>query len=461
MAQGDQFLHAVALAALLDSVRTNLQTVLHRQAVLSDCMAQPALVRDLYALAVEALECERKVHFGYFSKSPDMIMRRAVEVLRIFMDRLRRLNMLAAEHAAGVTSAGLRTLFDTLQSELGGEYLGEVEEQLRQLEVLDELLIGVRLGKGNKGTDYRLCQAAGGQQKWAERIFGSKAPSYSFTVADRDLSGAQALVSLRDQGLNQVANALAQAGDRIQAFFQQLRIELAFYVGCLNLHEKLAAIGAPAAFPVPAPQGEGKLHCRGVYDVCLALVLGRSVVANDLQADGCKLMMITGANKGGKSTFLRGLGLAQLMMQCGMMVGAEAFCADLCEGLFTHFRREEDAGMDSGKLDEELARMSAIVDQLQPHALLLFNESFAATNEREGAEIARQIVLALVEQGIKVYFVTHLFTLAHELDEEHRSDVLFLRAERQADGGRTFRMQEGPPLATSYGADLYDRIFAP
>ena len=123
-------------------------------------------------------------------------------------------------------------------------------------------------------------------------------------------------------------------------------------------------------------------------------------------------MIITGANQGGKSTFLRSMGLAQLMMQCGMFAPAESFCANVCDGLFTHYRREEDVTMRSGKLDEELSRMNGIVDNVRANSLLLFNESFAATNEREGSEIARQIICALLEKGVKVFFVTHLYEFA-------------------------------------------------
>ena len=100
------------------------------------------------------------------------------------------------------------------------------------------------------------------------------------------------------------------------------------------------------------------------------------------------------------------------MMQCGMFVPAASFRANVCDGLFTHFKREEDTSMRSGKLDEELSRMSAIIDNITPHSIVLLNESFASTNEREGAEIARQIVRALLERGVKVCYVTHLFDLA-------------------------------------------------
>jgi DNA mismatch repair ATPase MutS len=146
-------------------------------------------------------------------------------------------------------------------------------------------------------------------------------------------------------------------------------------------------------------------------------------------------------------------------MQCGMFVPAESFCANVCEGLFTHYKRREDASMESGKLDEELKRMNEIVETIAPNALLLLNESFAATNEREGAEIARQITMALVESGIKVFFVTHLYEFAHGLYESKLENALFLRAERQADGKRTFQLIEGEPLQTSYGKDLYRQIF--
>jgi MutS domain V len=93
-------------------------------------------------------------------------------------------------------------------------------------------------------------------------------------------------------------------------------------------------------------------------------------------------------------------------------VPAASFSANLCDGLFTHYKREEDATMQSGNLDEELSRMSDIVDHLTANSMVLLNESFAAAHEREGSEIARQIVGALVEKRIKMFFVTHLYAFA-------------------------------------------------
>jgi DNA mismatch repair ATPase MutS len=104
--------------------------------------------------------------------------------------------------------------------------------------------------------------------------------------------------------------------------------------------------------------------------------------------------------------------------------------------------------------------MSEIANALTANAMVLFNESFAATNDREGSEIARQIVGALLEKRIKVCFVTHLYDFAHAVYEKRRANAVFLRAEREPDGTRSFKLIEGEPLQTSYGDDLYREIFA-
>jgi len=183
------------------------------------------------------------------------------------------------------------------------------------------------------------------------------------------------------------------------------------------------------------------------------------ISGNAIHAENVYLAIITGANRGGKSTFLRSIGCAQLMMQSGMFVPAESFTSPVSDGIFTHFKREEDSGMDSGKLDEELKRMNDIMNSVTPNSMLLFNESFAATNEREGSEIARQIIRALLAKKIKVYFVTHLFDFAHSMYRHKTEGILFLRAERQSDTKRTFRILEGKPLQTSFGDDVYAQVF--
>jgi hypothetical protein len=457
MAGGDKFIRDVVQRVVLLS-EAEADTILYRQDILKDCLEHPSVPRALYAISVEAIDSERKVWWSFFRDAPSTILRRSIEVLELLVGALKQLRRIADEQGQAFASAGWTRLFAMLRAELGDEYIASVEDHLRELRFRGGARVSAELGQGNKGTDYRLRKRPQKKQTWMERLFGPKPLAYTYHIPERDESGPRCLAELQDRGINLVANALAQSMDHILSFFTMLRTEVAFYVGCVNLHERLTKLGEPTCFPVPAAVGERWHSYQGLYDVCLALRMGRGVVGNDGSADGRDLVVITGANQGGKSTFLRGIGLAQLMMQCGMFAPAEAFHANICTGVFTHYKREEDTTMESGKFDEELSRMSALVDHLAPQALLLFNESFAATNEREGSEIAHQIVRALLERRVKVFFVTHLYDFAHRLAAQRMETAMFLRAERQADGTRTFKLIEGEPLETSFGKDLYERI---
>jgi len=457
MADGDEFLFEIAKKAVFSSLN-DPDAIRYRQDILKDCIENFSVVKNIYKIAVDAIEREKKVYFGFFSKYPGAILSRSIEVMQMFLEMLEKLKK-EAGYADRFASKGFTAFFAIINKEFDADYFARIQNHLRELKFRDGVLMSAKLGAGNKGVDYTLRKPKEKKQRWLDKIFTRKSPVYGFTIDERDESGSKALSELKDKGINLVANSLAQSNDHILGFFNTLRTELAFYVGCLNLHSRLARIGEPICFPVPGKSSQLCHSFKGLYDLCLSLTVENKVVGNDMNANGKNLIIITGANQGGKSTFLRSIGLAQLMMQCGMFVPAESFCADIRSALFTHYRKEEDAAMKSGKLDEELKRMSDIADNITPNSMLLFNESFATTNEREGAEIASQIVSALSEKGVKIFFVTHLYEFARSFYEKKMKNALFLRAQRQADGQRTFKIVEGKPLQTSYGPDIYNRIF--
>jgi DNA mismatch repair ATPase MutS len=317
--------------------------------------------------------------------------------------------------------------------------------------------MSARLGQGNVGAHYVLRRPF--ERSFLERIRLAGPRSHGFTLAPRDEHGLEVLAEIKGRGVTRAANAVAESAGHILSFFTALRTELGFYVACLNLHERLSTEELPVCFPDPEPAEARALSGRGLVDTPLALHLGSSITASDVDADGALLVLITGPNRGGKSTFLRSLGIAQLMMQAGMFVTAASLRASVCTGIFTHFVREEDATMTHGKLDEELARMSEIVELVQPHSLLVCNESFASTNELEGSEIARHVVRALVESGVRVFYVTHLYDLAAGFHAEPPAQSVFLRAEWHEDGHGTFRVVPGEPLPTSHGGETYRQVF--
>ena len=459
MAAGDKFLAEVSAKVLLTCLQ-DPQAIRYRQRVLADCLAHPEVIREMYAVAAGALEDKRHLWGGYGGsyQNASSNLSGAVNHLEAYVARLRQLRQIADDHAGKFRSDGMRTLFSTLHRELEDEYFEEISDHLRQLRFRAGTLISARLDRDNSGIGFVLRAPGEDRRRWAERLGIGPRSTYSFTIPPRDDAGSQILDDLTSRGISLVANAAAQSADHIGSYFTMLRAELGFYVSCLNLADRLAAKGAPTTVPDPAPLSPSVFSCTDLRDACLELQSQDPVVGNEVRADGKPLVIITGANSGGKSTFLRSTGVAQLMMQCGLFVTAGSYRANVTSGIFTHFSREEDPGMTSGRLDDELKRMSVIAGQLRPNSLMLFNESFAGTNEREGSEIGDQIVRALLDADIKVFFVTHRFSFADRFRRQHAYPALFLRAERQPDGRRNYKLAEKDPLPTSYGEDVYYRL---
>lgn len=460
MSQEDQFLREVALHHLLCGLKDR-EVILYRQEVLKDCLSYSSIVREVFQTTLEFME--KKNRWWCLSSTrrsnPSLILSSSLYVLDSALDSLKSLRRIADEHSPLFESQGFHHFFSMIQEELSDQYLSEVEGHLNTLRFEKGVLLSAQLGRGNQGENYQLSRSDLGNGSWLRRILPRKSPTYSFAIHPRDEHGLKVVAGLRNIGLARVATAVSRAAQHVEGFFNALREELAFYLGCLNLHEELQRLGLSITFPLPQQENEPIFAAKGLYDLSLALKLRGEVVENQIDANEKSLAIITGPNRGGKTAFLRSVGQAQLMMECGMFVPADSFTANLSSGVFTHFKREEDKELKGGKLDEELRRMSDIVDHVMPGSLLLLNESFASTNDREGSEIANQIVGALVEKGVKVFYVTHLVEFARSFFLREREGVLLLRAERLPDGRRTFKLKEGKPLETSFGADLYKQIF--
>lgn len=450
MAQGDQIIFEACQAALFSPLQSK-EEIEYRQENLGDVLQNPDVVRQLYAITVET-EKRRKESWHWLSSSSlSSTFYSAVELLKIYTEMLMELRLVADSKLSGFQAQGFRNLLILLQMELDDDYFGQVRTHLSDLNDREGTLVSAALGNYMQGVSYVLRRKNRKGFWWRWRF----APSY--TIAARDEAGAADLGKRRERAINEAANALAQAAEHLEGFFAMLRGELAFYVGCLNLADSLRALGMPICIPGLHPLESRDRAWRGLYDVSLALTKNAAVIGNRLEVAGKRLYMITGANQGGKSTFLRSLGQAQLMAQSGMFVGADSFSAPIRGGVFSHFKKEEDSAMKSGKLDEELARMSLIAGRLEGGALMLFNESFGATNEREGSEICRQISKALIENGVEIFSVTHLYTYAAAFLGD--GETQFLRAQRLESGERTFRVMPGDPLPTAFGKDLYQKIF--
>jgi DNA mismatch repair ATPase MutS len=465
MAGEDDCAFLMARRELLCGCSNDAKVIRYRQAVLQDTLQNADLLRKLYAASQTALKQARRHYLGnILSNYPDSVLRWAVEIMEALLPQLLTVREIAEAAEGRFASDGWTRFFATCRRELSADFFAAAKDHLATLKRYDRELISAELGPGNHASNYVLHALSRDRTTRWERLLRVFTPgsddkeSLSFAVASEDENGHRALRELRNRGIAVAARALGRSACHVRDFFALLRVELSFYIGCLNLHERLAGKGEPSCMPDSASRDACALSFDGLYDPCLSLRQEERLVGNDVDADSRLLVVITGANEGGKSTFLRSVGVAQLMMQAGMFVAANAFRSSVVPAVITHFRREEDEAMRLGKFEEELERMSELIDHALPGALLLLNESFSSTYEREGSEIALQVTKGLADSGVRILFVTHLFEFARRAASV-TTETLFLRADRGPAGERTFRILPGEPLNTGFAGDLYLRVF--
>jgi hypothetical protein len=458
-ADGDRLVRSVVRTVLL-APAPPVAVVRHRHDVLTDCLRTPEVVRGLYADLGTLLDAARRVH-GSFLRSPAHRLRRSRQVLELCLPALRGVRDRTAAQRDVWRSAGLATLASTLAAELDEAFFDEAGAHLRLL-ADPTTMLRAGFGPGLHGVGHTLVRPEHDTRSWIARLGNPHPGELVYRVPERDEAGARELGELRDRGLASVADAVGEAAEHVLDFCRALRTELAFYVGILTLVDRLGPAGVPWCVPdvVPAAPGGAPVRLRvdDLRDVALALAGVADVVGTTVDARDARLVLVTGANRGGKSTFLRALGQAQLMAQAGGPVAAGQAELPRATHVVSHFRRGEDEGLHSGKLTEELARMSALVDHLAPGDLVLANESFASTDEREGAEIARQVLEPLLDAGVRVVLVTHLTDLALGWADAPPAPTVYLRADPPSTAERPFRLRPGLPATTSHGVELADLL---
>lgn len=447
MCRGDKTILNICEYEMFNSLLSP-EAIEYRHEILADALRNPKAVRRLYAIVSES-DSIKRAYMSSTSLAEGFV--NAVELLKAYTKLLRDLREVADKKLQDFKSQGFKDMLEMFKRELTDKYFEEASNNLRDINNVDNILVSARLGSHLQSVDYTLRRKEKGF--WLRWCMAT-----SFTAdVERNPKEIDDIFNRRERAVSEAANILSWAARHLESFFNMLRNELGFYVGCLNLADEVRKFGMPICLPSIQPLDSAERSWRGLYDMSLALMTGAAVVGNELDVKGKSLYIITGANQGGKSTFLRSIGQAQLMAQCGMPVGADSFMAPIRRGLFTHFKRDEDSYMKSGRLDEELERMSNIIENIKSGSMVLLNESFNSTNEREGSEICRQITQAFIDSDVEVMSVTHMYIYATAF--LNNSEVQYLCAQRRENAERTFKIIPGEPAETAFGEDLYRKIF--
>lgn len=239
--------------------------------------------------------------------------------------------------------------------------------------------------------------------------------------------------------------------ERIGAFDREVQ----FYLAYLDLIAPLKKAGLPFCYPETAAEA---VFAEEAFDLALAHKLrgeDAAVVPNGFRLDPPeRVLVVTGPNQGGKTTFARAFGQLHHFAALGLPVPGRTVRLCLPDRLFTHFEREEDAESLGGKLDDELVRVHAILEEATEASVLVMNESFTSTTLHDALFLGTEIltrVTALGALGVYVTFVDELTTLnAHT--------VSMVAAITPGDpASRTYRIERRPADGLAYAAVIAEK----
>lgn len=507
--------HQKEVARILCTLCQDPAAILYRQDVIDDLLRSPQLADRLEALlpTIDTL--------GRFSHRVVKDMNTLHEVtwrmgeLQSIVDCIQGLSEVFQTVGTAITSRGLiafreeivRTQNDATYQNL----VSELPEMLSQLRTCASVTIGVNLDQFLRPVEATLLSVNEDKftdQSLLNRLFGIKSGTKGLvplhTVPRREVSGQYALPISSELGwavepmmvplfadlakviektTQPIARELKRYAQIRSEVFVHLRQELIFYLGALRFLRRIQKTGMPMCRPTLATAGERAYEVDETYNINLALRMSQSAPEQGLrEAITCNdvsigpesgIQIITGPNQGGKTTYMQGVGILQVLAQVGLPVPGSRARISPVDQIFTHFPIEEKPEAETGRFGEEAKRLGEIFKYVTRHSLVLLNESLSSTSAGESLYLAQDLVRILRRIGARALYSTHLHELAEQVVELNAGvpgDITVISVvsspvdgkQPWAEGAlpgykRSYKLEVRPPLGRSYAHDIAAR----
>lgn len=489
----------------------------YRQEVLVDLLGNPAVVDRLGELlpAVDALG--RSAHRLVQDMTTLHEVTWRMGELQSIIDVIQGLARIF-EDFPQLNSAGLGALRDAVTGVRDDVTFQNLERELpdllAQLRTSASVTIGVNLDQYLRPVEATLLavnEQRFSDQSLLKRLFGSQpepmqgiAPLHG--VPKREVSGPYALpvdpelgravepmmvplfddlAKVLEKTTRPITKALKQYVEINSRMFVNLRQDLIYYLGALRFLRRLKEYKLPVCQPELAPVQDRICQVEGTYNANLALRLDAEnpgqgleqvIVRNDIcMGPEGRALILTGPNRGGKTTYLQAVGLVHVLAQAGLFVPGEQARLSPVDQVFTHFPLEEKLEEDTGRFGDEARRLSEIFQQVTPHSLVLLNEALSGTSAGESLYLAQDVVRILRRVGARLVYSTHLHELAERAEAFNSntpgdSKVVSLVAspieesqlsETSLEAGgrvqRSYRIEARPPMGRSYARQIAAR----
>jgi DNA mismatch repair protein MutS len=230
-----------------------------------------------------------------------------------------------------------------------------------------------------------------------------------------------------------------------------------FYLAYLGYIDRFRATGLPFCYPSLSTTPV-RTVALGCFDVALAAKVamsGLTIVTNDLELGPKeRVVVVTGPNNGGKTTFARALGQLHYLASLGLPVPARQAELVLADRVLTSFQQAEQLETTRSHLEDELVHLRNVVERATPATVVVMNESFASTTLRDAAVLGKALLAQLLARGSLCFYVTFVDELASANDA---TVSLAAAVDPEDPVVHTYRFVRNPPEGLAYAAALAER----
>jgi DNA mismatch repair protein MutS len=441
----------------------DVAAVRYRHEVLRD-LEKPEVAEPVKRFAQEMrrmrehLEQVEKLHYGLQKQAWFL------DAVEIYCHAARALDQELA--AADVSSRGLDAFRDYLAAYLASERFSSLESETAALkEAFAEMTYAVRAHgarvtifdyEGEPDYGAEVAETFAKFQQGGARSYLVKLPDFV------DMNHVEAQILDRVAQLNpapfaRLADYCGRQREYLDSTIGRFDREVQFYLAYLQLTARLQAAGLPFSYPNVSARSK-EIAADGTFDLALAVKLAadkKTVVTNDLCLRGPeRVIVVTGPNNGGKTTFARMFGQLHHLASLGLLVPGSSARLFLPDRIYTHFEREEDIETLRGKFDDELVRVHEILERATGESVIVMNESFGSTTLNDALFVGGEVMQRILDRDCLGVYVTFVDELA-SLSEATVSMVSQVVPENPAE--RTFKLIRTPADGLAYAWAIADK----